>query len=584
WTRVTNQGTGWIIPKRNIGGARHRVSRYKKRQRCRRVFRRQRQQPQALRAGVDADADADADGKKQWYGYLKRALGGGAFIYSRGIPPGGFGLRPVRGGAIQGHTDEDADMSAEQETRSDCSFNPNNVQDLPSFATSDMDVVLPAERDASEDASQDASEADASVSPHVDQPRQVHQPTRSDVMTIMNAMELDKTNSRAFFDAVVPRSASKRPLSELLQLARATPKFQHNPLANIDIGHNSIYVVYSPPQSAKTGVSTGLVMGAAVHDKPLVSIIFTQNKMIDIGRFVSSCRHYNADFKKCANALGCSHGSRLVAVKGDVDEFKRAMDAWVEDDEEMPVFLALQNADHVRKAQDVMQHVDKAFKGVRDEFGRINVQIIFDEGDLAKKGQLGGEDSWEFQLKQPLSSAELASSLAYVTATPQALLVSNVLDDKNRDGRKFVFCEVPVSSNYCGFAEALHPPLDFQKHIVRETLTDTRTVKMKKRGRKGKEKTVEAVVRTPFYDYVSESDKPLSAMVYSGSDWESNKVPRKIEASKVAVDYRTTEGFWTMSWSSGEIDLYTASPYIKEAVLLMKKFKKPVVVHSSMEG
>lgn len=408
----------------------------------------------------------------------------------------------------------------------------------------------------------------------------------------MNAMELDKTNSRAFFDAVVPRSASKRPLDELLQLARATPKFQHNPLANIDIGHNSIYVVYSPPQSAKTGVSTGLVMGAAVHDKPLVSIIFTQNKMIDIGRFVSSCRHYNADFKKCANALGCSHGSKLVAVRGDVDEFKKAMDTWVEDDEEMPVFLALQNADHVRKAQDVMQHVDEAFEGVRDEFGRINVQIIFDEGDLAKKGQLGGEDSWEFQLKQRFSSApwenrtilEMASSLAYVTATPQALLVSDVLADKNRDGRKFVFCEVPVSSNYCGFTEGLHPPLDFQKYIVRETLTDTRTVKMKKRGRKGKEKTVEAVLRTPFYDYVSESDKPLSAMVYSGSDWEANKVPRKIEASKVAVDYRKTEGFWTMSWSSGETDVYTASPYIKKAVLLMKKFKKPVVVHSSMEG
>lgn len=143
WTRVTNQGTGWII-----GGARgrktsgcrrqkkrHRVSRYKKRQRCGRVFRRQRQQRVALRAWADADADADADaevktilqetGKGQWYGYLNRALGGSPFICSRGIPPGGFGLPLVRGGAIR--EDEDADMSAEQETRSECSFNPVSV-------------------------------------------------------------------------------------------------------------------------------------------------------------------------------------------------------------------------------------------------------------------------------------------------------------------------------------------------------------------------------------------------------------------------------------------------------------------------
>jgi len=126
WTRVTNQGTGWIIPGRNMGGARHRVSRYKKRQRrCRRMFRRQRQQPRAFCAGVDVDAGADADRKKQWNGHL--ALGGRAFICSRGILPGGFGLRLVRGGAIQGDTDEDAEMSAEQETRSDCSFNPVSV-------------------------------------------------------------------------------------------------------------------------------------------------------------------------------------------------------------------------------------------------------------------------------------------------------------------------------------------------------------------------------------------------------------------------------------------------------------------------
>lgn len=43
------------------------------------------------------------------------------------------------------------------------------VQALPSFATSDMDVAPPAERDASEA----ALAHEASVSPHVDQPRQV---------------------------------------------------------------------------------------------------------------------------------------------------------------------------------------------------------------------------------------------------------------------------------------------------------------------------------------------------------------------------------------------------------------------------
>ncbi|CAM9662002.1 unnamed protein product, partial [Ectocarpus sp. 12 AP-2014] len=110
---------------------------------------------------------------------------------------------------------------------------------------------------------------------------------------------------------------------------------------------------------------------------------------------------------------------------------------------------------------------------------------------------------------------------------------SDILAEK-RDGREFVFCEIPVSSNYCGFAEGLDPPLGFRKHIERETLTETKTVTIKRRG---KMKTVEAVVRKPFYDYVSGSDKPVAAMVYSSADFESTKAARKKEASQVAVDY-----------------------------------------------
>lgn len=164
WTRVMNQGTGWIIPKKNIGGGargrktsgcrrrrqvnrrrrqkkRHRASRYKKRQRCGRVrvFQRPRV---AMREGADAEVDADVEKilqetgekkrktfgtKKLCYGYLKHALVGSPFICSHGIPPGGFGLRLVRGGATREDEDEDADVSAEQETRSDCSFNPVSV-------------------------------------------------------------------------------------------------------------------------------------------------------------------------------------------------------------------------------------------------------------------------------------------------------------------------------------------------------------------------------------------------------------------------------------------------------------------------
>lgn len=76
----------------------------------------------AVVVDVAISCGSSTTSSERHYEYLKRAVGGSPFFCPRGISSRGMGLGRIRGGAAP--EEQDADASAEQETRSDCSFNP----------------------------------------------------------------------------------------------------------------------------------------------------------------------------------------------------------------------------------------------------------------------------------------------------------------------------------------------------------------------------------------------------------------------------------------------------------------------------
>ena len=386
-------------------------------------------------------------------------------------------------------------------------------------------------------------------------------------MCLLNEMDLDKTNFTTFFNAVVPGGGDTRPVAELLAAARAGAKFQQNPLRNIAVGHNTIYVFTSPPQSAKTGVSMGLVAETGVLLARTPTIIFTQNKREELERFDRNTEIFNESYSKCAAAVACPRAPRLKAICADshdfMGKFDRALQRFKDNGEEIPVMLALQNKSNALKAKRVMMKIHQRLGSVddgsvddgtsRELKKRIKVLILFDEGDLATKGSL---PLWDQELHKVFDAniygdktfLDVASSVAFVTATPHALLASELPVDE----RKLVFSEIPVSSNYCGYPEGVVEPINFTR-ITRKVST-----------------------RQEYYNYVTTSASPIAGMVYTSSEEAASVNARTREACDMAVRYKAVRRFVTCSWSSKKLDVFVSSSDIQEAMDSTEGFVKAV--------
>lgn len=94
----------------------------------------------------------------------------------------------------------------------------------------------------------------------------------------------------------------------------------------------------------------------------------------------------------------------------------------------------------MRDAKPIMEKIDYEAGRLPDDTGRIRVFIGIDEGDLCQKGK--GTTKWDTELRKasrkdafgPKTPLDVASSAAFVTATPQALVTTA----PPLDGREFI--------------------------------------------------------------------------------------------------------------------------------------------------
>lgn len=385
-------------------------------------------------------------------------------------------------------------------------------------------------------------------------------PTAFNVIKLMLEMELDKTNLDNFINTVMPepRPCAQKSMDEWIKIVREAPKFQHNPLEASSLGHNQLCVTTAPPQSAKTGVLVALIMLMAVMmSEPMPTILFTQLKTNDLGRFVGAIDDFNKLFKKCAGAVGFLDPPTLKALRSDARgitrKFGDALVAWKNGGKEIPVYLAMQSHAGVRDAKPIMEKIDYEIGRLPDDTGRIRVFVGIDEGDLCQKGK--GTTKWDTELRKafrkdsfgPKTLLDVASSVAFVTATPQALVTTAL----PLDGREFIYTDLPVSKNYCGYGDGLVQPVGFK--TIRRIEVE------------GKDETGRGV-RQQFYDYVAESDKPIAGMVYTNGDTEGSVDARIKEARETAVAYRDIFRFLTCSWSAGKLDIFTSLRDLQTAI------------------
>lgn len=108
-----------------------------------------------------------------------------------------------------------------------------------------------------------------------------------------------------------------------------------------------------------------------------------------------------------------------------------------------------------------------------------------------------------------------------------------------------------MSKNYCGYGDGLVQPVGFK--TIRRIEVE------------GKDETGRGV-RQQFYDYVAESTKPISGMVYANGDTEGSVEARIKEARETAVVYRDTFRFLTRSWSAGKLDIFTSPRDLQTAI------------------
>lgn len=252
--------------------------------------------------------------------------------------------------------------------------------------------------------------------------------------------------------------------------------------------------------------------------------------------------------------------------------FEEALHHWKDGGTEIPVFLALQTPAGLKIAAKILSRIERVFGYVdcdgtgcdENDGERVRALLLFDEGDLVEKGTDTTE--WAAVLKNKFGSCrksksfgsktllDVASSLAFVTATPQALVTTAL----RLDERAFIYCDLPVSKNYCGYGEGLDQPVGF-KTICRRTLPE--------------EDETGRGVRQQFYDYVATSDKPIAGMVYT-NEAKASKIKSGIEeARETAVNYSKVTRFPICSWSAGQLDVFMSSPEIQEAIVLTGGFK-----------
>lgn len=393
-----------------------------------------------------------------------------------------------------------------------------------------------------------------------------------EALVLMNEMDLDKTNLADFLAKVLPPSGTTRPLEELMTLARAThPKFQDNPLVSMPVDQNAIYIVTSSPQLAKTGIICGLSMSMGVTFG-MPSIVFVQNKTVELERFERSIDDYNLSYGRCADAVGCRKTRLKVFKLNDTRArkgFEKTLKQLKNGGSEFPVLLVMQNHHQLKKAKLVMGDIRKVFDPRGTDKGPIKCLVTFDEGDLVKKDLT---NTWENQLHEPLgtqafgakSLLDSASSVAFVTATLHALVVSDLVSDLAKTGRAMKVCEVGVSSNYFGYAEGLEGPEGLKPVGFNKIFRKTGTLK-------------------DYLDFITDSSTPDAGMVYTSAKEESSKEARINAAKKTAVDYRGTRGLVTISWSSGELDVFTSSTDIQAVVERTEGFERVVIDHGVVQ-
>lgn len=280
----------------------------------------------------------------------------------------------------------------------------------------------------------------------------------------------------------------------------------------------------------------------AVMNTIMPTILFTRPKTQDLGRFEDSIAKFNKTFKDCAEAVGCPAPPTLKPFRADprcrdvVSVFEEALHHWKDGGMEIPVCLALQTPAGLNIAAKILSRIERVFGYVdcdgtgcdENDGARVRALLLFDEGGLVEKGTDTTE--WAAVLKNKFGSCrksksfssktllDVASSLAFVTATPQALMTTAL----RLDERAFIYCDLPVSKNYCGYVEGLDQPVGF-KAIRRRTLPE-------------KDETGRGV-RQQFYDYVATTDKPIAGMVYT-NEAKASKIKSRIEeARETAVNY-----------------------------------------------
>lgn len=150
-------------------------------------------------------------------------------------------------------------------------------------------------------------------------------------------------------ETVLSPAGTTRALKELVGAARKTINFRENPVKELSIAHDTVYVMTGPPKSAETGVTCRLSMSMGAMMK-MPSILFVQNKEVELSRFNRSIRAYKKSYDKCADAVGCREPHRLTATT-DVTHFVDIAGELAGRGSEILILLDPQNNDRVKNVK-----------------------------------------------------------------------------------------------------------------------------------------------------------------------------------------------------------------------------------------
>lgn len=358
--------------------------------------------------------------------------------------------------------------------------------------------------------------------------------TPQDALELYGEMDLDPTNTESHLKTVLDTSFLEG--ISPLAAAKNLPKYQSNPFGNIDVGVNMTCVAVAPTQSGKTAIEAFLAIKAALTNN-VVTVVVTQNKTSELARMARGFETSSDIFADCCDAVGSKRSPALKTIypsgsSNRLDEFERGFRRWKSGkSSDIPMYILLMNASKMDTLRMIVAIVGD--DPLRDEKGRLPIQLLFDEGDLSFKSS-DKSTSFEKALHSGTGEIELEtlfdciSAVTYVTASILALLLS----DLSAGGRDVMSVQIRPSPNYHGYAEVV------------QYSPDCATIE-RKEGTRGE-----------YLEFVMESPEPHAGTVYTSSAAGVNQ--RVDRAHRTAVDNKGVRGLVAISWSSEKLDVFTS--------------------------